>query len=445
MSNARDTIAAIATPPGRGGIGVVRISGPACESIAEALLDKRLQPRQATLANFKNAGGENLDQGLALFFPAPHSYTGEDVLELQAHGGPVLLDLLLKCALAAGARQARAGEFTERAYLNEQLDLSQAEAVADLIDAASERAVRAARRSLEGEFSRCVRAITDELIQLRVQIEAGLDFADEDPGVIGAGSTAESLHGLLEQVDKTRRAASCGRRLRDGYKVVIAGTPNVGKSSLLNRLSGKESAIVTSLPGTTRDPVSECIIMDGLVLELTDTAGLRKSHDAVEKIGIQRALEHSRKADLVLLVFDDPDGPGPQGRALCDALPAGSSALLVQNKIDQNPPVLSELPGVIAISAKTGAGIDCLLDRIKQSAGDVAAEGEFSARQRHVAALDCARDALARAQSLCVEGRGMELLAEELRQAQQALDKITGRFSNDDLLGKIFSSFCIGK
>jgi len=445
MSSARDTIAAIATPPGRGGIGVLRISGPASQSIAHVLLDKRLQPRQATLANFLNAGGDRLDQGLALFFPAPHSYTGEDVLELQAHGGPVLLDLLLKCALAAGARQARAGEFSERAYLNDRMDLSQAEAVADLIDAASERAVRAARRSLEGQFSSYVKTIVDGLIQLRVQIEAGLDFAEEDPGMIAAGPVAESLQTLLEQLDRTRVAASRGRRLRDGYKVVIAGPPNVGKSSLLNRLCGKDSAIVTSVPGTTRDPVSECIIIDGLMLELTDTAGLRESHDAVEKIGIQRALEHSRKADLVLLVFDDHSGPGAQGQALCDALPAGSSCLMVQNKIDQNPIVVAGLPGSIAVSAKTGAGLERLLERIQQYAGDVAAEGEFSARQRHVTALDCARDALLRARSLCAQGRGMELLAEELRQAQQALDEITGRFSNDDLLGRIFSSFCIGK
>ncbi len=445
MSHARDTIAAIATPPGRGGIGVIRISGPASGSIAKALLGQHLQPRYATLANFRNAQGEILDQGLALFFPAPHSYTGEDVLELQAHGGPVLLDLLLKCALSAGARQARAGEFTERAYLNERLDLSQAEAVADLIDAASERAVRAARRSLDGQFSEYVHAIIDGLIQLRVHIEAGLDFAEEEPGVMAVGTISESLRAVLEQLDCTRRAASCGRRLRDGFKVVIAGAPNAGKSSLLNRLCGSESAIVTSQPGTTRDPVSECIIMDGMVLELTDTAGLRESRDAVEKMGIQRALEHTRNADLVLLVFDDHHGPGDRGRALCDALPAGGDCLLVQNKIDQSPSTVAELPGVVAISAKTGAGVDRLMKEILQRAGDVAAEGEFSARQRHVAALDRARDALIRAQALCVAGHGMELLADELRQAQQALDEITGRFTSDDLLERIFSSFCLGK
>jgi len=445
MSSASDTIAAIATPPGRGGIGVLRISGPACTGIAEALLGRRLPPRRATLANFRNIHGDTLDRGVALYFPAPGSYTGEDVLELQAHGGPVLLDLLLKSALAAGARQARAGEFTERAFLNEQLDLSQAEAVADLIDAASERAVRAARRSLEGEFSKRVHAITEGLIALRATIEAGLDFAEDDPGVLATEAIAEALDGLIEQLNSTRQAAQSGRRLQNGYTVVIAGAPNVGKSSLLNRLCGKDSAIVTSVPGTTRDPVTESIIMDGLLLELIDTAGLRESQDTVERLGIQRALEHSRNADLVLLVFEDQHGPGAQGQALSEALPPGCECLLVQNKIDQNPERYGVCPGAAAISAKTGVGIDELLKRIQRHAGAIAAEGEFSARQRHVQALDHTLDHLmtARGQYLHVQER--ELLAEELRLSQQALEAITGRFSSDDLLGRIFSSFCIGK
>ncbi len=445
MSNTSDTITAVATPPGRGGIGVLRISGPGCASIARAVLGRLPLPRQVRVADFRNTRGDVIDRGIALFFPAPHSYTGEDVLELQAHGGPVLMDMLLKSAIKAGARQARAGEFTERAFLNGQLDLSQAEAVADIIDAASERAVRAARRSLDGEFSKRVQAITNALIELRVQIEAGLDFAEEDPGVSAPSLIEKDLQALVEQLDLCRQAASCGRRLRDGFKVVIAGTPNVGKSSLLNRLCGNETAIVTSIPGTTRDPVSESIIMDGLVLELTDTAGLRESHDAVEKIGIERALEHSRKADLVLIVFDDPCGPGAQGLALGESLPSGTGCIMVQNKTDLNAGLQPQYPGAIGVSAKTGTGIGPLLEVIQHSAGNVAAEGEFSARQRHVAALDCAGDCIMKALMQYRPDHGLELLAEDLRQAQQALEEISGRFSSDDLLGRIFSSFCIGK
>ncbi len=443
MSVARDTIAAIATPPGRGGIGVVRISGSSCSAISRALLSQLPRPRQATLANFKSTEGSVIDRGIALYFPAPHSYTGEDVLELQAHGGPVLLDMLLKCALGAGARQARAGEFTERAFLNNQLDLSQAEAVADLIDAASERAVRAARRSLEGEFSKRIHAITESLIQLRVHIEAGLDFADDSPGSLTSTEVATAIEALIDQVNTARQSALCGRRLRDGFKVVIAGAPNVGKSSLLNRLSGTESAIVTDVPGTTRDLISESIILDGLVIELTDTAGLRTSRDAVEKIGIQRALEQSRKADLVLYVFDDDQGPGLQGQALINSLPAGCACLMIQNKIDRISTDSSPWPQSIAISAKNGTGFPALLSAIQACAGDSASEGEFSARQRHVLALDKTYDNLVSAQSLHIHGS--ELIAEELRRAQLALEAITGRFSSDDLLGRIFSSFCIGK
>jgi len=443
MSAVRDTIAAIATPPGRGGIGVVRISGSSCIAIAHALLPQLPRPRQATLANFKSIEGNVIDRGIALYFPAPHSYTGEDVLELQAHGGPVLLDMLLKCALNAGARQARAGEFTERAFLNDQLDLSQAEAVADLIDAASERAVRAARRSLDGEFSNRVHAITESLIQLRIHIEAGLDFADDSPGSLTSTQLTAAIEALTAQVNTAREAALCGRRLRDGFKVVIAGAPNVGKSSLLNRLCGTQSAIVTDVPGTTRDLISESIILDGLVIELTDTAGLRTSQDAVEKIGIQRALEHSRKADLVLLVFDDDQGPGLQGQALLNSLPAGCACLMIQNKIDRKSTHSSPWPQSIAISAKSGEGFSELLVAIKSCAGDTASEGEFSARQRHVLALDNAFDNLVSAKSL--SNHESELIAEELRRAQLALETITGRFSSDDLLGRIFSTFCIGK
>ncbi|MBL6749128.1 MAG: tRNA uridine-5-carboxymethylaminomethyl(34) synthesis GTPase MnmE [Nevskia sp.] len=447
-----DTIAAIATAPGRGAVGILRVSGPHALAVAAAMCGALPPPRQAQLRRFRDEGGEAIDEGLVLVFPGPDSYTGEDVVELQGHGGPVVLDLLLRAACAAGARLARPGEFSERAFLNGRLDLVQAEAVADLIDAASRGAAAAALRSLQGEFSRRVDGLLDELVALRADLEASLDFADEEdvPWLTPQALQART-HAVAALTDTLLADAAQGRRLREGMTVAIAGRPNVGKSTLLNRLAGTEAAIVSPQAGTTRDLLREHIDLDGLPLTLVDTAGLRDAADPVEQEGVRRAWAALEKAELVLFVVDDCAGITAADTALLQRLPEGIDTLIVLNKCDLSghAPVVEAAPdgrASLRLSAATGAGMDLLADQIREVAGlSRTAEGLFTARARHLEALQRARETLRRACAVADVSAGAELLAEELRLAQQALDEITGRFTAEDLLGRIFSSFCIGK
>ena len=454
----RDTIAAIATAPGRGGVGIVRVSGPAAAAIASRITaGAPLLPRQAHYGRFVDANGDTLDQGLALWFPAPHSFTGEDVLELHGHGGPIILDCLLRETIALGARNARPGEFSERAFLNDKIDLAQAEAIADLIDSASEQAARSAVRSLAGEFSQRVQALVDALIALRIHVEAAIDFPDEEIDFLGDGRIAAQLSGVRAQLAEVQRSARQGALLRDGITIVIAGLPNAGKSSLLNALAGHERAIVTPIAGTTRDVLREQIQLDGLPLHIIDTAGLRDTPDEVEREGVRRAWAEIEKADHILLVVDsthstdtDPqhwwpaDAPVALGRAPVTVLL--NKCDLSQLTPQLQPPAQPGQAAVITLSAQTGLGLELLRDHLKRSVGyQQQSEGIFSARRRHL-------DALARAEQLLQSGEAQllqrgagELLAEDLRQAQQALGEITGQFSADDLLGRIFSNFCIGK
>ena len=444
-----DTIAAIATPPGRGGVGVIRVSGGRVADIVAAMLGKpALRPRRAYFLTFLDADGAALDSGLALYFPAPHSFTGEDVLELHGHGSPVALDLLLRRVLSLGARLARPGEFSERAFLNGKIDLAQAEAIADLIASGTEQAARSAQRSLQGEFSQLVDALVEELIQLRLYVEAAIDFTDEDIDFLAAGAILQKLTGLAGRLREIQYTAGQGRVLRDGLTVVIAGRPNAGKSSLLNCLAGREAAIVTDIAGTTRDLLRETIQIDGMPLHIVDTAGLREGADAVEREGIRRAREAIGQADLVLLMMDDrwPED-GEAGRA---GLPENLPVVRVRNKIDLTGRAagLSEDAGgpSIGLSVKTGAGLDALRRHLQQCAGyDSGAGGVFSARRRHLDALARADQAVACGLRQLQGGGAAELLAEDLRAAQLALSEITGAFSSDDLLGRIFGSFCIGK
>ncbi|TAM46185.1 MAG: tRNA uridine-5-carboxymethylaminomethyl(34) synthesis GTPase MnmE [Gammaproteobacteria bacterium] len=442
-----DTIAAAATPPGRGGIGVVRISGPATRTIAEKLLGKLPAPRHATVARFRDADGQPIDEGLALFFPAPHSYTGEDVLELHGHGGPVVLDMLLQRALALGARSARAGEFTERAFLNDKLDLAQAEAVADLIDAGSQAAARAALRSLEGEFSKQVQALTERLIQLRMHVEAAIDFPEEEIDFLADEKIGNGVAALDADLRQLLTAAQQGQLLHDGMVLVLAGRPNAGKSSLMNALAQRDAAIVSDIPGTTRDVLREYIQLDGLPLHIVDTAGLRMARDAIEAEGVRRARAELERADRALLIVDDTQ-PGDSA-ALFEELPPGLAHIVVRNKIDLTGRAsgITQRDGIteVALSAKTGDGLELLRRHLKECIGyHPAAEGGFSARRRHLDAIQRAQAHLVTARRHA-QARAGELLAEELRQAQQALSEITGEFTADDLLGRIFASFCIGK
>jgi tRNA modification GTPase len=453
-----DTIAAVATAPGRGAVGIVRLSGPRALAIAAKIAGELPPPRHAALRDFRDAGGGALDQGLVLAFPRPDSYTGEDVVELQGHGGPLVLDLLVRAACALGARPARPGEFSERAFLNGRLDLAQAEAVADLINAATEQAARAAQRSLQGEFSARVRALVDELIGLRVFVEGALDFSDEDVDWLADVALQARLDALLAHLRELLAAAAQGRRLREGLVVALAGQPNVGKSTLLNLLAGTEAAIVTDIPGTTRDVLRENVNLDGLPLTLVDTAGLRDSIDPVEKIGIERAWQALGQAELVLFLVDDRRGVTETDRALIERLPAGAEVLVVRNKCDlSGQPAGAAHAGAapvgaahgrdeLRICAKSGAGLDLLRAGILRVAG-LSATGEslFSARTRHVDALQRALACAADAEKRLREGAAAELAAEDLRLAQQALGEITGAFTTEDLLGRIFSQFCIGK
>ncbi|HET9863592.1 MAG TPA: tRNA uridine-5-carboxymethylaminomethyl(34) synthesis GTPase MnmE [Steroidobacteraceae bacterium] len=446
-----DTIVAAATPPGRGGVGIVRVSGPKAPQIAATLVGELPRPRQATLARFADAAGEPIDIGIALFFPAPHSYTGEHVLELQGHGGPVILESLVERCRQLGARRARPGEFTERAFHNDKIDLAQAEAVADLIDAGSREAARAAMRSLQGEFSNMVQGLTDALIDLRTYVEAAIDFPEEEVDFLGDRQLADRLASVRAHFDAVLKAAGQGRLLRDGVTVVLAGRPNSGKSSLLNRLAGYDAAIVTEIPGTTRDVLRERIDIDGLPLHVLDTAGLRESADAVEREGVRRAAAEMGRADRVLFVVDCADDP--RARAFEEErsrLPADVPVTLVFNKIDLAPgiPVGDTVSGPprIHVSALTGAGLEMLRVHLKDCVSfQTAGNGSISARRRHLEALARARDCVETAARELGQRRAGELVAEELRFGQQALEEITGIFTADDLLGRIFSSFCIGK
>ena len=442
-----DTIAAVSTAPGRAGIGVVRVSGPEVRAITAGILGQTPEPRAATLCDFRDAAGGTLDRGLALFFPAPHSYTGEDVLELHGHGGPAVLHLVLGRCLDLGARPAQPGEFTRRAFLNDKLDLAQAESVADLIDASSEAAARGAMRSLAGEFSARIAHLVGALIELRAVVEATLDFPDEEIDFLERGDAFKRLARLRAELAEVQRAAEQGRILREGARCVLIGQPNVGKSSLLNRLAGDEVAIVTEIPGTTRDPLRHELVIDGVPVHVIDTAGLRESEELVEKIGIERAWREIRQADIALLVLDVTRGMADADRAILAKLPGRIKKIFIFNKIDLSgePPSARELEGrvEIRVSAKSGAGLELLRTNILQSVGwRPAEEAQFMARERHLRALQQADAALAHAAG---QVKAIELFAEELRLAQQALGEITGQFSADDLLGEIFSRFCIGK
>ena len=442
-----DTIAAIASAPGAAGIGVVRVSGPQVPAIAQALLSRTPRPRHAHLATFHAADGALIDRGLLLHFPAPHSYTGEHVLELQGHGSAVLLDLLLRRVCALGARLARPGEFTERAFLNGKLDLAQAEAVADLIAARSEAGARAALQSLEGVFSRRVEALLEALIALRVHVEAAIDFPEEEIDFLADPTITVQLQALRAQLAALLAEARRGVRLNDGLKVAIVGRPNAGKSSLLNALAQSERAIVTPIAGTTRDVLREPVSLDGVLLELADTAGLRATDDEVEREGVRRARHELARADVALLVTEAEHAQADL--ALLAELPVGVARLVLVNKIDltATPPHMADHEGTrwLWASARTGEGLDTLRAQLKALAGAGSGEGAFSARRRHVQALEQVQTHLDQASVVLASSRAGELAAEELRQAQHALGAITGSYSSDDLLGAIFGSFCIGK
>jgi tRNA modification GTPase len=441
-----DTIAAIATPPGNGGVGVIRISGPAVTDIAAGLSSKKLKPRYARYVSFVDADGGAIDSGLVLYFPAPASFTGEDVLELQGHGGRVVLDMLLRRVLALGARLAGPGEFSQRAYLNNKLDLAQAEAIADLITSSTEQAVRSAQQSMQGVFSAQINELVDELIELRVYIEAAIDFVDEEIDFLSDGVVAGKIDQLQQKVQKIQATAQQGRLLHDGISVVLAGKPNAGKSSLLNALAGHEAAIVTEVAGTTRDVLRERIQLDGMPLHIIDTAGLHDSDNIVEQEGIRRAQLEIQKADKVLLLLDITQ---PEDESLLASLPEGINITRIYNKIDlagQPPRMVETAQGVeIYLSVKSTAGLDLLKQHLKQSAGFTeTADSVFVARRRHIQALSEAEQALQSAGAQ-LANHAPELVAEDLRQAQNSLSTITGEFGADDLLGEIFGSFCIGK
>jgi len=433
----RDTIAAVATPPGRGGIGIVRLSGPAVPHIAARILGSLPPRRVAKLAHFRDARGEALDEGIALYFAAPHSYTGEDVLELHGHGGPVVMQMLLGACLDAGARLAEPGEFTRRAFLEGRLDLAQAEAVADLIDAASQEAARSALRSLSGEFSAAIESLRRALVELRALTEAQLDFPEEELDSLHRDDAARRLAQVRAALEDVLARSRQGSLLRSGVHAVLAGAPNVGKSSLLNRLAGEERAIVTPIPGTTRDALREPVHIDGVAVVLVDTAGLRAPADEVERIGIARTRQELERADVVLAVHD-----ATAASPALEAIPPNVARIDVYNKADLRPG-FQPPPGAIAVSAKTGAGLAELRQAVLRAVGwSATGESVFLARERHVRALSEAAGHLVRA---AAETGRWELFAEELRLAHEQLARITGAFTADDLLGEIFNRFCIGK
>ncbi len=450
-----DTIAAQATATGRAGVGIIRVSGPAVSAVASAVLGKVPKPRTAEYLPFLDAQQQTLDQGIALYFPGPNSFTGEDVLELQGHGGPVLLDMLLRRVLdMKDVRIARPGEFSERAFLNDKLDLTQAEAIADLIDASSEQAARSAMHSLQGEFSRKIHDLVEKVIYLRIYVEAAIDFPDEEIDFLSDGKVAGDLAEIIADLAGIQKQATQGSILREGMRVVIAGRPNAGKSSLLNALAGREAAIVTEIAGTTRDVLREHIHIDGMPLHIIDTAGLREATDKVEQIGIERAWQEIEQADRVLFMVDgtttNATSPAEIWPDFMSRLPKDLGLTVIRNKAD----LTGETTGasqdgdypVFHISAKTNSGIEELRDHLKACMGfDANTEGSFIARRRHLDALERAAEHLAIGDAQLHNHLAGELLAEELRLTQQHLNEITGEFSSDDLLGRIFSSFCIGK
>ena len=450
----KDTITAIATPPGRGGIGIIRVSGSSAESISKSILKTLPESKIAHIGCFYD-DDEVIDQGIALFFKNPHSFTGEDTLELHAHGGPVVLDRLLQAVVKNGARLAEPGEFSKRAFLNGKIDLAQAESIADLIDASSQQAAKSAIRSLQGEFSKRIHELVEQITELRKYVEASIDFTEEDLDLLGDGKVSEKLNAILNQLARVQVSARQGVLLREGMTVVIAGKPNVGKSTLLNALSGRDSAIVTDIPGTTRDVLREYIQLDGMPLHIIDTAGLRDSEDVIEQEGVRRAREEMEKADCVLFMVDSDDEMPESGTIirnkidLTNELPRVSSRnLLSPSSSSRN--LRSKYPGsrelnqtIIYISAKQQFGIELLKNHLKEIMGfNATSESAFIARRRHLEALDKAHQFLVTAQD---DFKSIELLAENLHLAQNALSEITGAFTSDDLLGLIFSSFCVGK
>ncbi len=450
MVEENDTIAAIATASGRGGIGIIRVSGPDTQSICEAVIGQALTPRQAYLKSFKTPDHSVLDSGLVIFFKGPASYTGEDTLELQGHGGPVILDMVLKRVLNLGARLARPGEFTERAFLNNKLDLAQAEAVADVIDAGTEQAVRSAQRSLQGEFSKQIETLQQKITQIRLYVESAIDFSDEDIDFLASDELALKISATKQQFEHIQQVAKQGSLLREGMSIVLAGSPNAGKSSLLNALTQKDTAIVTEIAGTTRDTLKEHIQIDGMPLHIIDTAGLRDTDDIVEKEGVKRAYSAIQKADRVLLVIDDRERDDYSYTERLKLIPPSIPVSLVYNKIDltDSSPGLS-LRGeqtVINVSIKTAEGLSDLRQHLKECMGfHTGEQGVFMARRRHLDALKVSEQLYLTGIQQFSEHQAGELFAEDMRQAQRALSEITGEFTADDLLGEIFSSFCIGK
>lgn len=459
MSNIlkKDTIVAIATPPGKGGVGIIRISGTDALSIAETITRAPLKIRYAHYLPFFDhtdiAKNAVIDEGIAIFFKAPHSFTGEDIVELQAHGGPILLNLLLNLCLSLGARMANPGEFSERAFLNNKIDLTQAEAIADLINSSSIQAARNAVRSLQGEFSHHIHELVNRIINLRIYVEAAIDFPDEEIDFLNDGHVKTQLEHIIQTVNKTLHSAEQGRIINEGITVVIAGKPNAGKSSLLNALAGHEAAIVTNIPGTTRDILKENIAIDGIPLHIIDTAGLRESNDIVEQEGIKRAIKAIYDADVILLVVDNIH---TSIEKISDYLPGieanniiNKPIIIVRNKCDiqqVEPTIIHNKPLEIRLSAKTMMGIDLLKQALKDIVGvDNSCEGQFTARSRHINALQKAKISIDTAMHQLINTGAGELVAEDLRYCQEALNEITGEFSNDDLLSKIFTSFCIGK
>jgi len=440
-----DTIAAIATPSGQGGVGIIRISGSKAPALAKIISGLCPAPRYAHYGKFSDKNKTTIDSGLTLYFKKPFSFTGEDVVEFHAHGGPVVLDLLLKEILQYDVRPARAGEFTERAFLNDKIDLTQAEAIADLITADSEQAARAAMRSMQGEFSAIIHQLVEELIQLRIYVESALDFPEEEIDFLADDAIANKLEAVKQKLLQVKKSAQQGRLLKEGMTVVIAGKPNAGKSSLLNQLAGQESAIVTEIPGTTRDILREHIQIDGLPLHIIDTAGLRDSDDVVEQEGVKRARQAIEKADRILLMVDIKD----KEETLLESLPENIGVTTIFNKIDiqdRQPEIMEGNNTEIYLSAKTGKGINLLKQHLKKCMGyQQKTEGQFIARRRHLDAIDNAEQHLKIAEINLHQLKAGELLAEELRFTQEALSSITGEFSSDDLLGRIFSDFCIGK
>lgn len=457
MSAVKDTIAAIATAQGRGGVGIVRISGAKAYAIGQQIAQRELKPRFAHYGPFFAEADLTIDEGLALFFPNPHSFTGEDVVELQGHGGPVVLDMLLQRCIELGARLARPGEFSERAFLNDKLDLAQAEAIADLIEASSTQAAQNALRSLQGVFSKRVHALTEQLIALRIHVEAAIDFPEEEIDFLADGHILSLLNDVRTELVNVLKEAGQGALLRDGMNVVIAGRPNAGKSSLLNTLAGYEAAIVTDIAGTTRDVLREHIHIDGMPVHITDTAGLRDTQDQVEQIGVERALKAIADADRILLVVDSNAAEASNPFALwpefLDSAPNPEKVTLIRNKADLSGETIgiehsADGHATITLSARKGEakGIELLREHLKQCMGfQQTTESTFSARRRHIDALHQAQKHLDNGHNQLVNASAGELLAEDLRMAQQALGEITGEFSADDLLGRIFSSFCIGK